>query len=91
MFDPARFAVLKSVQRVREGVDPHKHAPFARHTLRIPERDFWAIVKLYPALISKDAEQRQAEWDRFEQSAFAEPYRVGKITRGIIRNGIITK
>jgi hypothetical protein len=90
MFDPARHAILKSVQRVREGVDPHRHAPFARHTLRIPERDFYALLKLYPHLTAKDADTRQAEWDRFERSAFAEPYRVGKITRGIVRNGIVT-
>lgn len=91
MFDPTRHAILKQVQRVREGNDPHRHAPFARHSMRIPERDFYALQKLYPALTATDPKERQAAWDRFEQSAFSEPYRVGKVVRGVIRNGVIQK
>lgn len=91
MFDPVRHDILKQVQRVREGADPHRHAPFARHSMRIPERDFYALTKLYPALTALDPKERQAAWDHFEQSAFSEPYRVGKIFRGVIRNGVIQK
>lgn len=87
-----RRVVLESVQRVREGNEAHKHAPFARHTMRIPEQDFYALLKLYPDLnnFHDPAAQRDA-WDRFERSAFAEPYRVGKIVRGVVKNGVIAK
>jgi hypothetical protein len=86
---PERQAILESVQRVREGVDPHRHAPFARHTMRIPEQDFYALCRLYPDLQNKDIAVKSAAWEAFERSPFSEPYRVGKITRGIVRNGLI--
>lgn len=91
MFDPIRHGILKSVQRVREGVDPHRHAPFAQHVMRIPERDFYALAKLYPDLLSSDHQKNRDAWDRFEKSAFSEPYRVGKVARGVTKNGIILK
>jgi hypothetical protein len=84
---PERQAILESVQRVREGVDPHRHAPFARHTMRIPEQDFYALFGYIPILQSKDIAVKSAAWEAFERSPFSEPYRVGKITRGIVRNG----
>jgi hypothetical protein len=88
--NPTRRAILESVQRVRDGLEPHRHAPFARHMLRIPESDFYALLRLYPHLANwKDPQARQAEWDRFERSAFSEPYRVGRIVRGVVKNGLI--
>ena len=88
---PERLAVLESVAKVRNGIDGHRHAPFAQHTMRIPEHDFYALCKLYPELMAKDPGERQAAWERFEKSAFSEPYRVGKVVRGITKNGLITK
>lgn len=88
---PDRFAVLDQVRRVREGIDPHRHAPFAQHTLRIPEHDFYALCRLYPDLIAVDADRKQAAWAAFEKSPFSEPYRVGKVVRGVTRNGLIVK
>lgn len=89
---PNRRVVFESVQRIREGNEPHKHAPFARHTMRIPEQDFYALLKLYPDLNNHadPAAQRDA-WDRFERSPFSEPYRVGRMVRGVIKNGVIGK
>lgn len=91
MTDPMRNAVLESVKRVRQGIDPHRHAPFARHTMRIPERDFYALLKLYPGLKSTDPETQRDAWDRFERSPFSEAYRVGDIRRGVIKNGLTDK
>ena len=88
---PMRQAILESVARVREGIDPHRHAPFARHVMRIPEQDFYAICRLYPDLMARDPQVRQAAWERFERSPFSEPYRVGKVVRGVTRNGIIQR
>lgn len=89
---PNRQVVLESVKRVRDGNESHKHAPFARHTMRIPEQDFYALQKLYPDLNNySDPDARLAAWERFERSAFAEPYRVGRIVRGIIKDGVIKK
>jgi hypothetical protein len=88
---PDRFAVLDQVRRVREGIDPHRHAPFAQHTMRIPEHDFYALCKLYPDLISTDPDAKQAAWARLESSAFADPYRVGRVVRGVTKNGLLVK
>lgn len=89
MRDSTRQVILESVARVRNGVDPHRHAPFMRHTMRIPERDFYALQKLYPGLTASDPHERTAAWDRFERSPFSEAYRVGRIVRGVVKNGII--
>lgn len=87
-----RLQVFESVKRVREGNESHRHAPFARHTMRIPEQDFFALRKLYPDLANhNDPAAQMAAWDRFEKSAFSEPYRVGRIVRGVIKNGVIRK
>lgn len=89
---PNRRVVLESVKRVRDGNEAHRHAPFARHTMRIPEQDFFAIVKLFPDLMChSDPERQRAAWDQFEMSPLSEPYRIGRIVRGVISNGVIKK
>jgi hypothetical protein len=89
---PNRRVVFESVKRVRDGNEGHKHAPFARHTMRIPEQDFFALRKLYPDLANfNDPDAQRAAWDRFEKSAFSEPYRVGRVVRGVVKNGVILK
>lgn len=88
---PERFAVLETVCKVREGVNPHRHLPFAEHTLRIPEHDFYALVRLYPGLIARDPHEKQAAWDALHKSPFSEPYRVGKVVRGVRKNGMLIK
>lgn len=89
MTDPTRREILEEVRRVRDGVQPHRHMPFARHTLRVPMEDFYALSRLIPGLDAKDPDERTAAWDWFERSAFSEPYRVGRISRGIVRNGVL--
>lgn len=89
--DATRRIVLETVKRVREGVDPHRHAPFARHTMRIPEFDYYALLKLYPDLASHDPQTQQDAWHSFERSPFSERYRVGRLFRGVIQNGVIQK
>ena len=87
---PERRAILESVKRVRDGVEPHKHAPFARHTMRIPMQDWYALRKLIPDLDAfKDPDRQRAAWDYFERSVWSEPYRVGRIVRGVVSNGVI--
>ena len=83
--------MLDQTSRVRESLDTHRHAPFARHTLRIPFEDYHALLMLFPALASLDPSEQSAAWDSFERSEFAAPYRVGKLHRGIILNGAISK
>lgn len=87
--NPERQAILESVARVRNGVDPHRHLNFAQHRTRIPEWDFYALLRLYPGLNAVDPHERSAAWEEFDRSPFSEPYRVGKIVRGVIKNGII--
>lgn len=87
---PMRRAVYDSVQRIRDGNEPHRHLNWARHTMRIPEADFHALMMLYPDLKNyNDPDAQRAAWDRFERSAFAERYRVGRLFKGVIKNGVI--
>lgn len=90
--DSERRAIFESVKRVRDGNEGHRHAPFARHTMRIPMRDWYALRRLIPDLDAfHDPDRQRAAFEWFEQSAFSEPYRVGKIHRGVIKNGVILK
>lgn len=86
---PERRLVLESVAAVRNGVQPHRHLAWARHSMRIPEWDFYALVRLYPGLIAQDPAEKTAAWEEFEKSPLSEPYRVGKTVRGVIKNGLI--
>lgn len=84
-----RADVLKTVQGVREGAIAHRHLPWARHAFRIPERDFYALRRLYPGLSSTDPAELTAAWEEFERSPFSEAYRIGRLFRGVIQNGLI--
>jgi hypothetical protein len=86
---PERRAILDSIHRVREGIDPHRHAPFAQHFMRIPLQDYQAICRLGYNLSAKDPAEKADAWERFEKSPFSEPYRIGKVLRGVTRNGLI--
>lgn len=88
---PTRAEILAEVQRVREGTQAHRHLPFARHALRVPMEDFYALSQLIPGLTAKDPDERTRAWEWFERSAFGEPYRVGRISRGLVRQGVIAK
>lgn len=80
-----RQQILETLAAVRAGQTPARDAPFARHMLRIPTQDFQAIKLLYPGLMSLDPTEATKEWERFERSAFAEPYRVRRIVKGVLR------
>lgn len=89
---PNRRVVFESVRRVREGNEPHRHLPFAQHEMRIPEQDFYALCKLYPDMNNfRDPAAREEAWNRFRASPFSEPYKVGRVVRGITKNGVILK
>lgn len=84
-----RHAMLESVRRVREGIDGHRHAPFAQHFMRIPESDYYALAKLYPDLMAADPDARAAAITHLSTTPFGEKYRVGKVVRGVTKNGLI--
>ena len=88
---PERRTVFESVKRVRDGIDPHRHLNFAQHMHRIPEQDYYALLRLYPALNAIDPMERSAAWEAFHKSPFSEPYRVGAIRRGVTKNGNLIK
>jgi len=83
--------ILKTVQAVREGVLPHRHAPsgVGRHMFRIPEQHFYVLLRLFPNLNALDPELKQKAWEAFELSPFSEAYRIGRLHRGVIKNGKI--
>jgi hypothetical protein len=86
---PERRAALEAIAQIRVGNVAHRHLPWARHTLRIPEWDYYALVRLYPGLNALDPVERSAAWEQFEKSPFSEPYRIGRISKGVVRNGLI--
>lgn len=83
--------ILKTVQAVREGIMPHRHAPsgVGRHMFRIPEQHFYALLRLFPNLNALDPELKQKAWEAFEMSPFSEAYRIGRLHRGVIKDGLI--
>jgi hypothetical protein len=89
--NPERRLILDSVAKVREGVDPHRNPNFGQHTLRIPEQDFYALLKLFPKLNALDPAERTAAWESFHNSPYAEKYRVNRLSRGYLHNGNIIK
>lgn len=81
--------MLDAIARVRDGNEGHRHPAFAEHTLRIPEGDWHALCRLYPALRSRDPAEMSAAWAHFHTTAFAEVYRVGRVFKGVTKNGLI--
>ena len=75
----------------RDGTIAHRNPEFGQHTLRIPMDHFTALSKLYPGLIASDPAEKSAAWEAFHNSPFAEPYRINKLSRGYLHNGIIIK
>jgi hypothetical protein len=86
---PERRAALEAIAQIRVGNVGHRHLPWARHTMRIPEQDYYALARLYPGLNALDPTERSAAWEQFEKSPFSEPYRIGEKRRGVIKNGLI--
>jgi hypothetical protein len=89
--NPERRAILESVKQVRDGVTPHRNPNFAQHMHRIPEQDFYALLRLYPGLSAIDPLEKSAAWEAFSKSPFAEPYLVCKRVKGIFKNGNLIK
>lgn len=76
---------LESVQQAREGRIDTRRAylgdgteTWGEHVLRIPERDYYALLKIFPHLNSRNAGEQKAEWERFFRSDFALAYRVAR-------------
>lgn len=88
---PGRREILEINHKCRQGEIPHRHPKFARHMFRIPEQDFYALRRLYPGLAAIDPQELTAAWEEFERSPFSEKYRIAKIFRGVIKNGVIIK
>lgn len=89
--NPERLAIFESVARVRSGNEQHRNPNFARHTFRIHMQDYYALRKLFPGLASTDPHEVSAAWEEFERSPFSEPYRIGAIVRGVVKNGNLIK
>lgn len=88
---PERRSILEINQKCRDGAVPHRNPKFARHMMRIPMEDWYALRRLIPGLNATDPQELTAAWEWFERSPFSEKYRINKITRGIIRNGDLIK
>ncbi len=84
-------SLLETNKSARDGVIPHRNPEFGQHTLRIPMDHFHALYKLYPGLIAADPDEKSAAWEAFHNSPFAEPYRINRLSRGYLHNGIIIK
>lgn len=89
--NPERRAIFESVKRVRDGIDPHRNPNFAQHMHRIPEQDFYVLLRLFPGLKATDPHEKSAAWEAFDKSPFSEPYRVNKRFKGRILNGNLIK
>lgn len=75
-----RLELLDTIKQAREGsvrVGRNK-LDFAEHVMRIPEQDYYALLKIFPHLNSRNAQEQRAEWERFFASDFSLAYRVAR-------------
>lgn len=89
-----RNEVFDANRRAREGVDPVRRLDCGETTFRIPEADFFALRKLFPALASSDGKERFEAWKRFRESPFAERYLVVRTPQQVRRDqrrGVIVR
>jgi hypothetical protein len=89
--NPERLAIFESVKRVRDGIDAHRNPSFAQHVHRIPEQDFYVLLRLFPGLSASDPHEKSAAWEAFDKSPLSEPYRVNKHFKGRVLNGNLIK
>jgi len=89
--NPVRQAILDSIYQVREGNATHRNPSFAQHAHRIPEQDFYALLRLFPGLNAIDPHEKSAAWEEFDKSIFSEPYQVNKHSKGRILNRNLIK
>ena len=67
--------MLEHVRQIRDGVIPSRDLPFGRVILRIPVEDMPTLRRLYPGLVSRDADERTRAWQAFARSHASFPYR----------------
>lgn len=84
----ARKRHLEMVRSIREGTRS-KPANFSstleRVALSIPELDFAVLKVRYPELVSTDRETRDRAWQKFVMSPESEPYRIDRLSRGVLK------
>lgn len=86
MINPIRKVQLDSVKQVREGTVTPKKLDFAEHVMRIPEHDYHALMRLYPALNSQNAEEQGKAWEEAMNSPFFDAYRTARSPNQVQRS-----
>ena len=85
MTTPTRNQVLTANESIRRGnASRPRRLPDGEVQMRIPEKDWHALMLIFPNLKHRDAAVRQVAWREFAQSPGAEPYLVVR-TPGQVR------
>lgn len=73
---PLRSQVLELNQTLRGAQEQMGHLDCGSLTMRIPEGDFYILLRRFPELNSTDPETNKRAWEWLERQPFAEKYRV---------------
>lgn len=73
---PLRSSILELNQSLRNAQEQMGHLDCGSLTMRIPEGDFYILLRRFPELNSTDPETNKRAWEWLERQPFAEKYRV---------------
>lgn len=73
---PLRSAILELNQTLRGAKEQMGHLDCGSITMRIPEADFYILMRRFPELNSTDPATNKRAWEWLERQPFAEKYRV---------------
>ena len=73
---PLRSKILELNQSLRGAQEQMGHLDCGSLTMRIPEGDFYILLRRFPELNSTDPETNKRAWEWLERQPFAEKYRI---------------
>lgn len=73
---PLRSQILELNQSLRGALDQMGHLEDGTIMGRIPEGDFYILMRRFPELNSTDPAENNAAWEKFWRDPVSEPYRV---------------
>ena len=84
---PLRSSILELNQTLRGAQEQMGHLDDASIMGRIPEGDFYILLRRFPELNSPDPTENNNAWEKFWRSSVSEPYRIRRNDGRRIRNG----
>lgn len=75
---PLRSQILELNQTLREAQQQMGHLDIGSCVMRIPEFDFYLLLRRFPDLNSTDPTENANAWEKFLRSPYSDEYRIRK-------------